>query len=75
MRLLPGHTVCEQMYRRDGVYHGVECIVVIVVFGSRKCLENDSKRVRLSVWVTIVLAELAAGLAERLRLKILGSIK
>ena len=36
---------------------------------------NDSNQLRVSVSVTILIAELAAGEAERLRLKMLGSIR
>ena len=46
------------MYVRDGVYDGVECIVVIVVFGRPKCLEDDSNRLRLSLYTTTTTGQL-----------------
>ena len=36
---------------------------------------NDSNRVTVNIPVTILIAELPAGEAQRLRLEILGSIK
>ena len=46
-----------------------ECTVVILVFGNRNYCGNDTIAVR------ILIAELPAGVAQRLRLKFLGSIK